>query len=284
MNSRRCVVVLTALNLEYEAVQGHLDDIRRLRPLAGTRFEAGAMRGAAGEVVLALTGVGNRASAIIAERAIHEFSPVAIMFVGVAGRLRPSVALGDVVVATHVYAYQGAAARDDGMKSRPRVWELDHGIEQAVHQVVRHAGRGRARVHFGPIASGDVLHDAQVSEPLRWIKEHYDDAVAIEMEGAGFAEAGHLNAVPSVVIRGISDHADGTKASADGRNWQPRAARNAAQLAVALAAELIKEANDRAGTGRDASQVHNEVSGGTVGAQVAGTVHGGVHTTFGGRS
>ena len=61
------------------------------------------------------------------------------------------------------------------------------------------------------------------------------------MEAAGVAQAGHLNrALPVVVVRGISDHADGTKTSTDGHNWQPRAARHAAAFAAALAQELVK--------------------------------------------
>jgi len=288
MNVRRWnrppVVVLTALEVEYEAVRSMLADLRQPPPVSGTRFEVGSLGRDAGEVVLALTGAGNHASAVIAERAIREFAPSAVLFVGVAGRLRPSLALGDVVVATHVYAYHGAAARADGLKSRPRVWEIDHGIDQAARQVARQVERGRSRragaegprVHFGPVASGEVLHDARVSEPLRWIREHYDDALAIEMEAAGVAKAGQLSAAPVAVVRGISDRADGTKAGTDGERWQPRAVRNAASFATALAAELIAQHPPRAGAGSRTPEVHVETRGGSHGT-VAGVVNGGVH-------
>jgi hypothetical protein len=59
------------------------------------------------------------------------------------------------------------------------------------------------------------------------------------MEGSGFAHAAALgDQVPAVVVRGISDHADGMKASADRAGGQSTAARNAAAFAVALAAYL----------------------------------------------
>ncbi|MFI7543497.1 purine phosphorylase [Actinoplanes sp. NPDC049599] len=289
MNERRRnrppVVVLTALDVEYDAVRDLLADLRQPPPVSGTRFEIGAI-GGGGEVVLALTGQGNHASAVIAERAIREFRPLAVFFVGVAGSLRPGLALGDVVVATHVYAYHGAAARADGLKSRPRVWEIDHGIDQAARQIARRVERARnlragaqgPRVHFGPVASGEVLHDARVSEPLRWIREHYDDAVAIEMEAAGVAKAGQLGAAPVAVIRAISDRADGTKSATDGRRWQARAVRNAAVFATALAADLI--AHHPAGAEEDeenpgAPGIHVETTGGSHGA-VAGIINGGV--------
>lgn len=279
--NRPPVVVLTALDVEYEAVRGMLAEVRQPPPVSGTRFEAGSLGAGAGEVVLALTGQGNHASAVIAERALRQFEPVAMLFVGVAGRLKPSLALGDVVVATHVYAYHGAAARTDGLKSRPRVWEIDHGIDQAARQIARRVERARnlragPRVHFGPVASGEVLHDAAVSEPLRWIRDHYDDALAIEMEAAGVAKAGQLSAVPVAVVRAISDRADGTKSRTDAERWQPLAVRNAALFATTLAADLIAQHPPREQAGPREPDVGVRTTGGSHGA-VAGVINGGVH-------
>ncbi|GAA2883807.1 purine phosphorylase [Actinoplanes cyaneus] len=281
------IILLTALDLEYEAVRARLTDIRRTPRVAGTRFEAGSLPGGVGDAIIVLTGMGNHSSAVIAERAISTFEPAAILLVGVAGRLKASLDLGDIVVATHVYGYHGAAARAGGLKSRPRVWDIDHGIEQAAHQLRRQYDRERAarpaadspQVHFGPIASGEVLHDAPASDPLSWIKEHYEDAIAIEMEAAGFAKAGQLNAVPGAVIRAISDAADGTKAQTDGDYWQDRAIRTAAAFAVTLAADLaVDHASETAAAITDSSGIQVKTRGGSHGA-VAGIIHGGVHNS-----
>lgn len=244
------VVILTALDLEYQAVRENLTDPQLHRHRAGTRFETGWLAGRRCQVALGLVGKGNHPAAVLAERAIAEFDPVAVLFVGVAGALRPKLALGDVVVATHVYAYHGGTNEDDGLKARPRVWEIPHGPDQ----IARHLGRTGAwttrpvsggtapRVHFGPIAAGEVVQDSTVSDHARWVRQHYNDALAIEMEAAGVAQAGHLNRSPVVVVRGISDRADGTKTNTDGANWQPKAVANAAAFATALAVELVREA------------------------------------------
>ncbi|WP_306207320.1 5'-methylthioadenosine/S-adenosylhomocysteine nucleosidase family protein [Actinoplanes sp. RD1] len=218
---RKPVVILTALDIEYDAVRNLLSGVRQLTPVSGTRFETGLLNDGAGEVVLAQTGVGN------------------------------------------------------------------HGMDQAARHVARRverarnlrAGTRRPRVHFGPVASGEVLHDARVSEPLRWLRRHYDDALAIEMEAAGVAKAGQLSAVPVAVVRAVSDRADGTKADTDGRRGQQRAARNAALFATALAADVIAHRPARAEDdppvpARDPA-IHVETSGGSHGV-VAGVVHGGV--------
>jgi uridine phosphorylase len=85
------------------------------------------------------------------------------------------------------------------------------------------------------------VQNSRISREARWIRQHYNDALAIEMEAAGVAQAGHLSGSPVAIVRGISDRADGTKATASDANWQPRAAANAAAFAVRLADELIKE-------------------------------------------
>ena len=241
------IVVLTALNLEYQAVRERMADLVVHQHSAGTRFEVGRLREGSCRVALALVGKGNHPAAVLAERAIAEFDPAAVIFVGIAGSLWPSVALGDVVVATHVYAYHGGTSEDDGFKARPRVWEIAHGPDQIARHLDRTgewaqrlpAGTPTPRVHFGPIAAGEVVQDSAISDHARWVRQHYNDALAIGMEAAGVAQAAHLNnALPMVVVRGISDLADGSKAASDGIHWQPRAAVNAATFAMALAGAL----------------------------------------------
>jgi len=242
------IVILTAMNLEYGAVRAQLSDVITHAHPMGTRFEVGHLGGC--RVALALTGKGNQSAAVIAERAAAEFAPAAVIFVGVAGALQPHVGLGDVVVATHVYAYHGATSEDVGITARPRTWELSH----RVHQIAAHlertgdwarqlpGGPQPPRVHFGPVAAGEIAHYSAVSGARQWLREHYNDAVAVEMEAAGVAQAGHLNdALPTIMVRGISDYADESKSATDALGWQPRAAASAAAFAAALATVLAAE-------------------------------------------
>ncbi|MGW0879969.1 5'-methylthioadenosine/S-adenosylhomocysteine nucleosidase family protein [Streptomyces sp. NPDC002671] len=287
--SKDLVVILTALNLEYEAVRRKLAGPQVHRHERGTRFEVGTVQGSSCRVALGLTNKGNHSAAVIAERAIQEFSPVAVLFVGVAGALWDTARLGDVVMATHVYAYHGGTSEDDGLKARPRVWEAAHGVSQLGLHLARvndwadeMPGHGRPpQVRFGAIAAGEVVQNSKISAEARWIRQHYNDALAIEMEAAGVAQAGHLNGAPVAIIRGISDRADGTKNSAKDRNRQPQAAANAAAFATRLAVELVGEQEqiamsqaDRAHTAdRLKERVSNTAHNSTVGI-MAGSVEG----------
>jgi 8-oxo-dGTP diphosphatase len=256
MTRERPIVVLTALDLEYQAVRRHLSRPRLHRHPAGTRFEVGRLDGGEALLVLGLVGKGNHPAAVLAERAISEFEPAAVMFAGIAGALWDDIGLGDVVVATHVYAYHGGTSEDDGFKARPRVWEASHASDQIARHLHRTGawtrylppGTAVPTVRFGPIAAGEVVQNSRISAHARWVRRTYNDALAIEMEAAGIAQAAHLNhALPTAVVRGISDRADGTKEATDGRGWQATAAANAAAFAVALADELARER----GTGRE---------------------------------
>ncbi|AGZ43354.1 5'-methylthioadenosine/S-adenosylhomocysteine nucleosidase family protein [Actinoplanes friuliensis] len=286
----RPIVVLTALNLEYQAVREHLTEIEVHRHQAGTRFEVGRLGVGGCRVALGLTGKGNHHSAVLAERAMAEFDPPAVLFVGIAGALWPEMSLGDVVVATQVYAYHGGTSEDDGLKARPRAWEIPHECDQIAHHIARTdtwarglpEGERTPKVLFGAIAAGEVVLDSAVSAHARWIKQTYNDALAVEMEAAGLAQAAHLNrSLPAVVVRGISDRADGTKNDTDAEDWQPAAAANAALFAIALAEELAQTERHRERTRKDGNRTMSETvrniakGSAQVGVQ-AGTVHGGI--------
>jgi 8-oxo-dGTP diphosphatase len=283
MSEPKTLVVLTAIDSEYESVRAKLTNLQVHSHRAGTRFEVGRLVGHDCRVALAQVGKGNHTAAVLAERAIAEFDPSALLFVGVAGALRPSLALGDIVVATHVYAYHGGTSQDDGLMARPRVWEVSHRAQQIAQYLKRTgewtrflpANSEPPNVVFGPIAAGEIVQDSAISAEARWIREHYNDACAIEMEAAGVAQAAQLNdSLPVVVVRGISDRADGGKVAADGAGWQPRAAANATAFAVALVAALAEElGDDHRGTGRS----DDTGQGGSTNSNIAqGNAHVGV--------
>jgi adenosylhomocysteine nucleosidase len=201
------VVVLTALNLEYQAIRVSLTGVRRIDHPAGTLFEAGELPGGRGRIVLAVTGQGNAGAAVLTERAIAMFQPRALLFVGVAGALSDDLELGDVVVATKVYSYHGGKEGSDGFFPRPQCWEIPHQLDQLARHVHRTqpwvdrlpAGPSRSvpAVHFKPIAAGEIVLDARTASLGQELRRTYGDAVAIEMESAGVSQAAHFKPFPT---------------------------------------------------------------------------------------
>ncbi len=241
--------ILTALQVEYDAVRAHLTEVRPHTHRHGTIFEVGRLTSHPDrQIVLGVIGAGAAGAAALTERVYTEFSPSAMLFVGVAGALRDWLEIGDVVVATNILAYQGGRSEDTGFMARPDAWPTSHALEQLARRLPRDPavraaladpeseGPG-ASIHFEAVAVGDVILNSKKSPLARQLRRNYNHAVAIEMESSGFALAAHqLGQVPIATVRAISDRADGTKSTTDGHGSQLRAARNAAVVAVALAA------------------------------------------------
>jgi nucleoside phosphorylase/tetratricopeptide (TPR) repeat protein len=239
------IVVLTALPLEYRAVRAHLDELSDVVRVYGSVFETGYLPELPVRIVLGQSGEGNTAAAVLAGQAIGRFRPRAVFFVGVAGAIKDDLELGDVVVATKVDAVHRAKQYGGRSLARPTTFPMSHELLQAAKHLVavrdgwRVGGADGAGVGFGvhlkPIASGEVVLDSRDAPLARELRTRHNDAVAIEMEGAGVAEAAHYSGtVAMLVVRGISDRADGRKHEADTAGGQPAAAAHAAEVAFAV--------------------------------------------------
>ncbi|MFJ5775671.1 5'-methylthioadenosine/S-adenosylhomocysteine nucleosidase [Streptomyces sp. NPDC093094] len=226
-------LVLTALPVEYAAVRPLVPEREELVHRDGTRVEAGRLPGTGWRVALAELGEGTRTAAALTTRLIDWLEPEAVLFVGVAGSLKDDIGIGDVVVGTKVYGIHGGKQTPEGFLVRPESFPVSNALLGAARSATR--DMPDVREHLKPIASGDVVLADAGSEIARHLREHYNDAAAIEMEGVGALQAAHLDGqVHALVIRGISDRADADKHAADATGSQKRAAAQAAAVAAAV--------------------------------------------------
>jgi nucleoside phosphorylase len=236
---RTCkAVILTALGLEMTAVLRHLPGSASRRLRGGTRYEVGEFTGTAIDwtIYAAEIGEGNMGAAAEATAAILELSPDLVLFVGVAGSLKPDLVHGSVVVASRVYSYLSGKA-GEAFWSRPVVFPTWHSLEQIVRTVRRSRWTDvepQPIVELKPIAAGDRVVASTASDDFQLLIERYNDAAAIDMESAGvYAAAARAERVAALAIRGISDMVADKRPDADAR-WQPVAAANAAAFAFAI--------------------------------------------------
>lgn len=238
-------MILSALNVEYQAIRECLGGPIGERKERGTLYETGTLSGARGswQVAIAETGPGSAAAGVHLERAATVFSPEVALFVGVAGGFK-DVARGDVVVADAVYDYEGGKSLLGEYRPRMKTHLPSHPILQ---RALRVAGENRWQRRIRPVSpqpppaafvkpivtGGKVVAHDQ-SEVALLIDRYASDAVAVEMEGYGFLEGAHLNpGMGALVIRGISDLLSGKDEASD-EYWQPVASRHAAAFAVEL--------------------------------------------------
>jgi adenosylhomocysteine nucleosidase len=263
------ILILTALGLEHAAFRPYLvaakDEIHD-----SISFDIGTLRGHPRlRVALAEIGTGNSAATMLADSAIRTLKPTAVLLVGIAGALKPWLALGDVAVSKQIYSYHGGRAEDDQFLAHPRTYEVRDEVVQAamltrrdgvwLNSLPHKANLGRVpTAYLAPIAAGEVVLDSLTSPEAERLRQHYNDAIAVEMESAGVARATRRNKdLPMCAVRGISDAANGTKGATDEKGWQPIAAANAAAFAAALVVRLeqfFAAANDDPATEPTAKQ------------------------------
>ncbi|MFF6784772.1 substrate-binding domain-containing protein [Streptomyces sp. NPDC012510] len=234
----RTAIIFTALPVEYEKVEAHLTNAPATLVADEADHVVYTLNGRVPwRVYLAKTGVGNTTTATVVSRWLTEVKPEVAFFVGIAAG-RKDADPRDVVVAETVYEYQRGRQSADGFQARPRSWEPPDDVVRTAERVARGlSALSTYRIHFKPVASGDTVIDSPDAPEHRIIRTFYEDTAAIETEGAGFAKAAQSQVSKGLqwlLIRGISDLADGDKKLMEAANAQEHAALNAAEVAVRI--------------------------------------------------
>jgi nucleoside phosphorylase len=231
-------VVFTALGLEHGAMCTELSNLTTVVTRRGTHFDVGRVDNSELEwtVAVAQIGPGNLGAAAEATAAIEEFHPDLVMFVGIAGAVRPDLKDGTVIIADRVYYYEGGRADEEGWKSRPLAFPTSHRLRQ--HALALARGWDKGPVVVAPIAAGEALVGSARSEVGKIVHLHYNDAVGVDMESAGLYDAAHRAETPALAVRAVSDHLDDKSPDRDADRQDA-----AAQRAAAMAAALLRSAS-----------------------------------------
>ncbi|MET7289201.1 protein kinase [Streptomyces sp. NPDC005573] len=264
MRSHR-VVTLTATLNEYAAVLKQLSDQESLNSKSGVPYTVGNLEVGRGawEMWATCIGQGNVNAALQASQAIQDLQPELIVFLGTAGGLKEDVRLGDVVFATKAYGYETGKQTDERMLARPDIALADprtvgFARRLAASEKWRPPRGGPAAgqelespwAHVEPIAAGEKIQAGRREEFRAHLRESFNDAVAVEMEGLGFLTAAQQwKGITAMVIRGISDLLADKSPSQDAV-VQPVACDNAARFLRDLLTDLWPEGEDPAGGGR----------------------------------
>ena len=176
------------------------------------------------EVLVAKTGVGKSLSAMFCQRLIDEHTPDRILFSGVAGALNPSLEIGDTLIARDCVIHDMDATalgfkRGEIPHSPYRVFTCDPDLVAQAAAVEPIQGN----VVTGRVLTGDqFVTSADTRNELRTLLA----GDAVEMEGASVGLVATVNGVPFLLIRTISDKADG-QAHIDFGSFLKFASRNA---------------------------------------------------------
>lgn len=179
---------------------------------AGITVYRGTFKGV--EMALAQCGIGKVNAAICTQMLIDLYKPDALVFSGVAGGLLPNMQVGDLIVASHLIQYDvdltAFGRRPGEVPGQGRMVESDPALVEKCADAFDNAFDGidnAPNLMLGTVVSGDkFISDAKT---LRWLQREFA-ALATEMEGAAVGYTCHLNELPFVVVRGLSDTAGDT--------------------------------------------------------------------------
>ena len=182
------------------------------------------------EVVVVRSGIGKVNAAVCTQILVDEFGADTVINTGIAGSLKSEINIGDIVISTDLVQHDMDAVQFGyPLGQIPQMdvfsFQADVHLMDVAERACREANPD-IRVFRGRIVSGDqFVADHQVKQRLTENFHGY----CTEMEGAAIAQTAYLNGIPFVVLRAISDKADGS-ASMDYPTFERQAAEHCARL------------------------------------------------------
>lgn len=197
----------------YEELDAVLADVERSRRelVFGRTFHRGVLHGH--EVVAVVAGIGKTAVATTTTLLIQHFGADFILLTGAAGRVREDLAVGDVVVASHLIHHDLDASPIFPRYHVPTLGRAELETDAAVSSLavvaaeafIEADAQNGANVELGLVLSGDQFMEPAQLDDLRL---RFPDGLAVEMEGAAVAQVCIDAQTPFAVVRSISDDGD----------------------------------------------------------------------------
>ncbi len=199
------VGIIAAMEQEINVLQELIVDIQKTE-IAGMLFIEGTLLEK--PVVLVKSGIGKVNASIATVCLIQQFGCEAIINTGSGGGIARGLHIGDVVLSTEmsyfdvdvtVFGYE--IGQVPGM---PATYSSSEFLRKATRLAAESIG---LQVKEGIIVSGDSFVSG--GQQLKDIQANFPDVFVVEMEGAAVAQTCSRFDVPFLIIRAVSDTADG---------------------------------------------------------------------------
>ena len=231
----KTIGIIGAMEVEVAILKEKMEDVRIIKK-ASMDFYEGILAGK--KVVVVRSGIGKVNAGICAQILADVFSVDAIINTGIAGSLNKNINIGDIVLSTDVVQHDmdatGFGYRKGHIQQMPVFFfNADDNLRRLAAEVCKEVNPD-IQVFEGRIASGDqFVCDQDVKN--RIVSEF--SAYATEMEGAAIGQAAYLNEIPFLVVRAISDKADGS-AQMDYSEFEKAAVDHSVRLTLNMLARI----------------------------------------------
>lgn len=189
------------------------------------------------DVVVVRSGIGKVNAAVCTQILIDDYKVDRVINTGVAGGLYSELNVGDIVISNdalyHDFDVTGFGYEEGVIpRMKTSTFVADSELASKAKEVCERVNPD-IKCFIGRVVSGDQF--ISTNSKKEWLVEKFN-GYCTEMEGCGIAHAAYLNNIPFVIIRAISDKADGS-AKVDYSEFEMKAIEHT----VKLMTELIKE-------------------------------------------
>ena len=227
--------IIGAMEQEVAKIKEKMQDVT-ITSRARMDFYEGTLEGK--KVVVVRSGIGKVNAGMCTQILADVFGVEAVINTGIAGSLNNDVNIGDIVLSTDVVQHDmdatGFGYRKGQIPQMPVFFfNADDNLRRLAAEVCKEVNPD-IQVFEGRIASGDqFVCDQDVKN--RIVSEF--SAYATEMEGAAIGQAAYLNEIPFLVVRAISDKADGS-AQMDYSEFEKAAVDHSVRLTLNMLARI----------------------------------------------
>lgn len=230
-----CIGIIGAMEQEVSRIKDKMKEVKITRRASMDFFE-GFLEGK--KVVVVRSGIGKVNAGICTQILADIFQVDAVINTGIAGSLNNDVNIGDIVLSTDVMHHDMDAVGFGYEKGQiPQMNEFSFQADEKMRKLaarVCHEVNPEIQVFEGRICSGDQFISDKNKKDI--IAAEFG-GYATEMEGAAIGQAAYLNKIPFLVIRAISDKADGS-ANMDYAQFEQAAIDHSVKLTVRMVQEM----------------------------------------------
>lgn len=189
--------IITAMDSEAAAIRSVMH-VESTTETAGIVFWTGTIEGE--DVTLALGGVGKAMAAMAATLLIELCDPDYILNAGVAGGLRDTQKVTDLVISSRIIQGDYDTSPLDGPEGFGKVFDPDIRLVNRARQILDEL---QLPSELGEVVSQDKF--VARPEDVAFIRSHWPGTACAEMEAGAIAQVAHAFRVPFLAVRALSD-------------------------------------------------------------------------------
>ncbi len=193
--------VIIAMDKEKKVLINSLSQ-KKSRKIAGQIFTLGKLFQKT--IIIAESGIGKVQAAMTTTILINNYHPDLIVNTGSAGSLSSKLGIGDQIIATCLAYYDVFNTIRPGSVGQIPGKSL---YFKSNHSLIKKFQKVNPKAKEGLVVSGDSFVMQKTKEK---ILQNFPKALAAEMEGVAVAQVSNNFEVPFIVLRAISDSADGS--------------------------------------------------------------------------